>query len=138
MYKTDDELLSNEYFRLKETLEALQAADSVKAIEIEQLKAGNKSLQEPLTNKLQYTATKPKRNSKSPRHESKPACWKIREYKNKEEKHAKLRKWQIMIKLWFLFWQQWGFHFAFSILQQHKIYMHSVGGGGPNMLDTLK
>ena len=76
MYKTDDELLSNEYFRLKETLEALQAADSVKAIEIEQLKlkAGNKSLQEPLANKLKYTATKPKRNSKSPRHESKPAC----------------------------------------------------------------
>ena len=74
MYKTDDELLSNEYFRLKETLEALQAADSVKAIKIEQLKAGNKSLQEPLANKLQYTATKLKRNSKSPRHESKPAC----------------------------------------------------------------
>ena len=52
MYKTDDELLSNynKYFRLKETLEvlALQAADSGKAIEIEQLKAGNKSLQEPL------------------------------------------------------------------------------------------
>jgi hypothetical protein len=76
VYKTDDELLSNEYFRLKETLEALQAVDSVRAIEIKQLKAGNKSLQEPLTNKLQlqYTATKLKRNSKSPRHESKPAC----------------------------------------------------------------
>ena len=52
----------------------VQAADSAKAIKIEVLKAGNKSLQEPLTNKLQYTATKPKRNSKSPRHESKPAC----------------------------------------------------------------
>ena len=67
VYKADCALLSGENDKLKENVnfKALQAADSAKETEIEQLRAEIKRLQRALTNALEFTSPASKRKKSS-------------------------------------------------------------------------
>ena len=65
VYKADCALLSGENDKLKETVKVLQAAESAKETEIEQLKAEIKRSQRALTNALEFTSPASKRKKSS-------------------------------------------------------------------------